>query len=377
MNNHVIAHYGDLRLKGRNRNKFEDLLISNIKKICGGEVEKLSSSLLCHNTNLNKFKYISGISWYAECTVLKKHYDELLSYFNEFNKSLLKDKKTFAVRVKRSDKKFEYDSNQLAITLGDLIRTKYGLSVDLNNPDITFYIEISEYILIYYRKIKGLFGFPAGIHGKALSLFSGGIDSPVAAFNIIKQGCHVDLIHFHGYTDHNKVLNSKIYQIAEILDRYQHKTILYVVPSYIFDFSIINNKAILGYEMILFRRFIHKLSESVALKSNYKALINGDSLGQVASQTIENITTVLKDMDIHVLQPLISLDKQDIIGQANDIDTYSLSIEKYKDCCSIISKNPVTKASYDKVQKLEQLINLDKIIDETMSNIYIYSFKPN
>jgi len=197
MNNHVIAHYGDLRLKGRNRHKFEDLLISNIKKICGGEVEKLSSSLLCHNTNLNKFKYISGISWYAECTVLKKHYDELLSYFNNINTALLNDKKTFAVRIKRSDKK---------ITLGDLIRTEYGLRVDLNNPDITFYIEISEYILVHYQKNKGIGGFPAGIHGKVLCLLSGGIDSPVAAYEIIRSGKDVVLI-FYIFMLSPKILN--------------------------------------------------------------------------------------------------------------------------------------------------------------------------
>jgi thiamine biosynthesis protein ThiI len=377
MANHIIVHYGDLRLKGRNRNKFEDLLINNIKKICGGEVEKLSSSLLCHNTELDKLKYISGISWYAECTVLQKNYDELLNYFNKLDKSILQDKKSFAVRIKRSDKKFEYDTNQLAQKIGELIRTEYNLEVDLSNPDITFYIEISEYILIYYSKIKGLFGFPAGIHGKVLCLLSGGIDSPVAAFNIIKKGCHVDLIHFHGYTDNKKVIDSKIFKIAKILDQYQLNTKIYIVPSYIFDFSIIKKKTILGYEMILFRIFMHKLSQTIASNNNYKALVNGDSLGQVASQTIENIATVQKDLDIQVLQPLISLDKQEIINQAMEIETYAASIEKYKDCCSIISKNPVTKATYEKVQKLEQLINLDQIIDETMSNIYVYSFNTN
>lgn len=374
MNNHVIAHYGDLRLKGRNRNKFEDLLISNIKKICGGEVEKLSSSLLCHNTNLNKFKYISGISWYADCTVLKKHYDELLSYFNNINTALLKDKKTFAVRIKRSDKQFEYDSNQLAITLGDLIRTEYGLSVDLNNPDITFYIEISEYILIYYQKTKGLFGFPAGIHGKVLCLLSGGIDSPVAAFNMIKKGCHVDLIHFHSFSTSENVLNSKIIDIVKLLNQYQIKCRVFLAPSYLLDAEIIRNNIVKGYEMILFRRMIFKIADKICSKYKYKAIITGDSLGQVASQTLENIEVSSQGVEHNIISPLISFDKQEIIAIGKKTGSYDISILPYKDCCSIISKRPNTKANIENVLNIEKEIGMDDVLNKTEKLIEQYSF---
>lgn len=372
---YTIVHYGELRLKGRNRIKFENKLINNIKKICGGKVEKLSSSVLCKNSDLEKFRYVSGISWYAQCIKLDKDFDSLLNYINNIDKSVFNNHKSFAIRVKRSDKSYKYNSNQIATLIGDIIRTKFHLRVDLKNPDITIYIEINEYILVYYHRYKGLGGFPNGIHGKVLCLLSGGIDSPVAAYLMMRKGCHVDLIHFHGFTDNNKIKLSKIDRIIKKLIRYQLNTRLFVVPSYLFDLNVFDNKNTLYYEMILFRRFIYILSQKVAMKNNYKILVSGDSLGQVASQTIENLVAVTNGIKTPIVQPLIAFDKQEIIDVSREIDLYDLSIEPYKDCCSIKSRNPVTRTETSSINRICKHINLDSIVSDSLKLMGYFDYR--
>ena len=226
--------------------------------------------------------------------------------------------------------------------------------------------------LIYYDKYVGIGGFPAGIHGNILCLLSGGIDSPLAAFEMIKKGCRVDLIHFHTFKDNNIDDTSKIFKIAKVLNNYQLSTKLYLIPSYYFDIKVFSNSEIIGYEMVLFRKFIVKIAEYLCKKHNYKAIVSGDSLGQVASQTLENLHAVYCDTKLPVLQPLIAYDKQEIIDKSKKIGTYEISIEPYKDCCSIISKRPVTKANHDKVSKLEVLINMNKLIEDTLSDVSLY-----
>lgn len=374
MDTYTIVHYGELRLKGRNRNKFEDKLISNIKKICGGKVEKLSSSLLCKNSDLDKFKYVSGISWYASCIKFNKNFDEIIQYFNNPDLSLFNDKKSFALRIKRSDKSYIYDSGHVANTIGDIIRERAGLKVDLKNPDINIHIEINEYILIYTNKQRGIGGFPNGIHGKVLCLLSGGIDSPVAAYFMMRKGCHVDLIHFHAFTDNNKIINSKIDNIVKIINRFQGHTNLYVVPSYLFDFVVFNHIDLTGYEMIIFKKFMYLVSQNIALNNGYKAIVTGDSLGQVASQTIENLNAVQDGFEVMILQPLIAFDKQEVIDKSKEIGTYEISIQNYKDCCSIFSNNPVTRAKSKSVDRLLSKINIDKIISDTTGILENYHY---
>jgi len=374
MDTYTIVHYGELRLKGRNRNKFEDKLISNIKKICGGKVEKLSSSLLCKYSDLDKFKYISGISWYASCIKFNKNFDEIIQYFKNSDTSLFHNKKTFALRVKRSDKSYIYNSGQVANIIGDIVRNKTGLNVDLNNPDINIHIEINEYILAYFDKQKGIGGFPNGIHGKVLCLLSGGIDSPVAAYFMMRKGCHVDLVHFHAFTDNKKIKDSKIDRIVRIINKYQLSTRLYVVPTYFLDLNIMNNPDVASYEMLLFRKFIYLVSQDIAIKNSHKALVSGDSLGQVASQTIDNMNVVYSGIKMPLMQPLIAYDKQEIIDISKDVGVYETTIEPYKDCCSILSKNPVTNAKIDILQNLENKLNLQGIVEQTHTLLDCYEY---
>jgi len=368
-NNYIIVHYGELRLKGRNRKKFEDQLIRNIQNICGGHVVKLGSSLLCIDSNLDKFKYVAGISWYAPCIKIDKRKDYLFNYIYALNNEIFHHKNTFAIKVKRSDKSFPLNSIELSCMLGDIICKRHVIDVDLKNPDLTIYIEINEYILVYYKRYEGIGGFPTGIHGKVLGLLSGGIDSPVAVYSMMRKGCHVDLIHFHVYSNNEEIYKSKIIRLVKKLSNYQFKTKLYLIPSYIFDFTIINNSNIKGYEMILFRRFIHKIAEILSEREGYKAVVNGDSLGQVASQTIENIKAVDSVVNNLIFRPLLAMDKQEIIDLARKINTYEVSIEKYKDCCSIISSKSQTRSDMDKICKYETEIQINNIINSSINLI--------
>lgn len=376
-NNYIIVHYGELRLKGRNRCKFENKLISNIKNICGGEITKLGSSLLCIGSNLHQFKYVAGISWYAPCIKLNKNKESLIEYINALDSEIFKCTKSFALKVKRSDKSFPLNSMEIASILGDMIYSRHNINVDLNKPELTIYIEINEHILVYYERFNGLGGFPTGIHGKVLGLLSGGIDSPVSVYSMIRKGCHVDLIHFHVYSTNEEVYHSKISKIVKQLNNYQLKTKLYLIPSYIFDFAILSNSNIKGYEMILFRRFIHKIAEIISEREGYKAVVNGDSLGQVASQTIENIKAVDNAINNIIFRPLLAMDKQEIIDIAREIETYDISIEKYKDCCSIISTKPQTKSSVDKIIDFENLLGMENIVTESLNLVTIKDIESN
>lgn len=374
MDNYTIVHYGEMRLKGRNRHKFEDKLISNIKKICGGKIEKLSSSLLCKNSDLEKFRYISGISWYASCLKFDKNFDQIITYFCKLDESSYAGKNTFALRVKRSDKSYEYDSTRIANIIGDIVRTQTGLKVNLKNPDVNIHIEINEYILVYFEKLKGIGGFPNGIHGKVFCLLSGGIDSPVAAYFMMRKGCHVDLIHFHAFTDNKSILDTKIDKVVRTLNNYQLNTSLYVVPSYLLDLNMYDMKEISGYEMILFRTFIYRVAAKIGMKHNYKALVSGDSIGQVASQTIDNLNVILTGADMPIFQPLIAFDKQEIVDISKNIGLYEQSIESYKDCCSIISKKPVTNTKPQNLEALENLISIDNIVEKSIQLAECYRY---
>ncbi|MBM3205949.1 tRNA 4-thiouridine(8) synthase ThiI, partial [Candidatus Shapirobacteria bacterium] len=203
---------------------------------------------------------------------------------------------------------------------------------------------------------------PIGVSGKVVVLFSGGIDSPVAAWMLMKRGCSVELLHFHALKKNSDVKKTKIYELAKILSSY-HKVRLHVVPFH--DFSVAS-LALWSYEMVMFKRFITSFAEKFAEKNNIKAVVTGDDLSQVASQTMGNINAVSYGTKVQIFRPLIGFDKQEIIGLAQKIGTYETSIKKYKDCCSIVAKNPEINASVEKVGELEKKISMDKIIEKSL-----------
>jgi len=362
----TLIHYGELSLKGRNRSLFENKLKENIERETGGKVTKYRGRFVLEGGNPDSLAHIFGISLYAEAIKSEKNVECIKStVFREIGQHI-NDKATFGVFIKRADKSFPVSSMEFESKIGEEISNKYKLKVDLKNPDLSVYVEIADEAYVYFEKREGLRGLPVDVSGNVLSLLSGGIDSPVASYLMMKRGCRVNFIHFHVFSDNDRVLNSKMKTVLDKLDKYQRKSRIFLVPYYEFEMEILKTVNTRGHELILFRRFMVKVAERIALENGFKALVTGDSLGQVASQTMENISQITSNITIPIFQPLIAYDKQEIIDLAKDISTYECSIEKYKDCCSIVSSNPRTKANTRQVIDFEKKMKIDEVINKTM-----------
>jgi tRNA uracil 4-sulfurtransferase len=368
-----LIHYGELSLKGKNRSVFELKLKENIENATGGRVSRYRGYFILEGGTPEVLSRVMGISWYAEAHVLDNGIDRLVSKVSEEVGGRIADgTETFGVFVKRPNKAFPHTSVETAAILGKEICKEYGLRADLRSPDIGVFIEIADRTYIFFQKTEGLRGFPVDVSGRVLSLISGGIDSPVSTYLMMKRGCHTDLIHFHVYSDNGNVESSKMYSIFREISGYQRETHVFLVPYYPFESGILKLAGTEGYELVLFRRFMVMVAERIALKYGHKALVTGDSLGQVASQTIDNLALVKQSVSVPIFQPLITYDKQEIVDYAKKIGTYELSIAPYKDCCSIVSANPKTRAGRERLIYFEKSLDMEKIIESTLDLVSVY-----
>jgi thiamine biosynthesis protein ThiI len=217
---------------------------------------------------------------------------------------------------------------------------------------------------LYFERIKGLGGLPVGVSGKVLSLLSGGLDSPVAAWLMMKRGCHVDFLHLHALRDAQEVRESKVFEIFRHLSAFCKDSKLFVAPYYKFLEKALN--APIKLELVLFRKFMLKLAEVLAKREGYLGIVTGDSIGQVASQTLRNIWSAQRGLDLPVYRPLLTYDKEEIIRLAKQIGTYELSLKEYKDCCSIIARHPETSSKPEIVQEIWDKLGLDDAVNETL-----------
>jgi thiamine biosynthesis protein ThiI len=315
---------------------------------------------------------VPGISWYAEALVTDGKMDEIVEVVtDEVGSRLAEGAASFGVFARRSNKKFPCTSMEIAGLVGDAITKKHGLKTNLRAPDLSVFVEVSDKTYIFFEKKEGLRGFPTDVSGRVLSLISGGIDSPVSSYLMMKRGCRVDLIHFHVYADNGFVERTKMKRIFERLNEFQLATRVFLVPYFQFESSVLGTADIAGYELVLFRRFMVRVSERIARESGCMALVTGDSLGQVASQTLENMSIVKDAVSLPIFQPLIAYDKQEIVDYAKKIGTYELSIEPYKDCCSIVSANPRTRARRERVLELEKTMDIEGVIEKTLELVSV------
>jgi thiamine biosynthesis protein ThiI len=375
MNDQIVTliHYGELSLKGRNRSLFENKLKENIERETGGKITKYRGRLVLEKGNPEHLKNVFGISWYAEAIKVDKNYESIKKLVLSKVNDHVTDKNSFGVFVKRADKNFPCTSMELENKIGSEISKTYCLEVNLNSPELSVFIEIADDVYIYFKKKQGLKGLPVDVSGNVLSLLSGGIDSPVASYLMMKRGCRVNFIHFHVFSSNTQIKNTKMNHVFDALDKYQGGSRIYLVPYFQFEMEILKAQNTRGHELVLFRRFMVKVAERIALQNGFKALVTGDSLGQVASQTMENIAQITKIVSIPVFQPLIAYDKQEIVDLAKKIGTYELSIENYKDCCSIVSSNPRTKANTKQILALEERMNMDEVIEKTLDLVSLYN----
>ncbi len=369
----VLIHYGELSLKGRNRSVFELKLKENIEKVTGGGVRRYRGYFILEGGEPRFLDHVPGISWYAEAFVVDNEIEQIVrKVLEEVRERITSDLDNFGVFVRRANKDFVHKSMEIAGRVGNVIIKNYGLKVNLRNPDISVFIEVSDRAYIYFKKTEGLRGFPVDVSGRVLSLISGGIDSPVSSYLMMKRGCRVELIHFHVFVDNSYVKSTKMYNLFKHINEFQRETRVHLVPYHPFETSILKLSGIAGYEVVLFRRFMAKLAERIAVGNGCMALVSGDSLGQVASQTIDNMALVKQAVSMPIFQPLITYDKQEIVDYAKKIGTYELSIEPYKDCCSIYSSKPKTKAKSEHMSYIENSIDMAKLIEKTLELVSVH-----
>ncbi len=362
-----IIHYGELALKGKNRGEFINRLLRNIELKTKGRVRTYPGRLYLEGGNPEKLGRIPGVSWYAPCVKADRSIEGIIDRVFELLDSIDIKEKTFGLFVKRGDKSFKPNSQELSRILGKKIVDRYGMKVNLNTPDISLFITVSRDVFIHLEKIRGLGGLPVGVTGRVLSLLSGGIDSPSASYLMIKRGCEVDFLHFHAFSTNQEAMETKIPRLVSRLVGYQNRCVLYLVPYKLFQMEVFKRDIPKGYEMILFRAFMLRFAEKLSDKCGYKALVIGDSLSQVASQTLENISSVYRTVSLPILHPLIGFDKEDIVSVSRHINTYELSIEPYKECCSILSKNPKTRTDPFRIEGFLDRLGIDEIVERSLA----------
>ena len=380
---YVVCHYHEIALKGRNRKFFEEKLVANIKRVLASDsfefVRRIFGRVLIKLTPQGvekqkaveqSLKKVFGLANFAFAVRTKP----VVGAIKKTATILLKEQKfkTFRITARRAQKDFPFTSQQINEEVGEFIVKKLKKKVNLQNPDLNCFIEIVENSsFLYLEKIKGPGGLPTGVSAKAVVLLSGGIDSPVAAYQIMKRGTKVVFLHFHSfpYTDYASIEKTK--EIIEVLRQYQGRTKLYLLPFAKIQEQILT-KTPAKLRVILYRRMMMRIGQKIAEKEKALALVTGESIGQVASQTLENIRVIEEVVDLPVFRPLIGQDKQEIIDQAKEINTFKISILPHQDCCTrFVPKHPVTKARLDKVKKAEENLEIERLVSEAIKQIEI------
>ena len=385
MYNILIVKYGEIGVKGKNRYIFENKLIKNVKNILKPigkfnvykEYGRIYVDLDGYDYEevVEEVKKVFGIVGVCPAVRAEKDYNLL----KELALKMLEEKieqgyKSFKVDSRRGDKDFKLTSQEMSLDIGGYLvsQVKDKIAVDVRNPEVKIHCELRQnHVMVYSDTIPGYGGLPLGTNGRAMSLLSGGIDSPVASWMVAKRGMELECIHFHSYPFTSEKSQEKVRDLAQILAKYCGRVRLHKVNMLEIQKSIgLNCK---DEEMtIISRRFMMRIAERVAESRHCDALITGESIGQVASQTIQGLTCTNASVKMPVFRPLIAMDKTEIIEVAQKIGTFETSILPEEDCCTVFSpKKPVTKPKLDRIEKSENKLDVEKLIEDAISNMEV------
>ena len=374
-----LIKYGEIGVKGKNRYLFENALVKQIKyalKRCEGEfnVHKAEGrvyvdalSAFDYDETVERLKSVFGISGICPVTFSEDEgFDKLKVFVVEYMNKVygnITDGMTFKVHARRSNKRYPYDSMEINALLGEAILGAIpALKVDVHDPDIILYVEIREKIYVYSEIIPGPGGMPVGTGGKAMLLLSGGIDSPVAGYMIAKRGVKIDAVYFHAPPYTSERAKQKVIDLARIVSEYTGPIYLHIINFTDIQLAIYE-KCPQDELTIIMRRYMMRIAETLAKQTECLGLITGESIGQVASQTLASLAVTNEVCTLPVFRPCIGMDKLEIVSISEKIGTYETSILPYEDCCTIfVAKHPVTKPSLEIIAKHEH--NLDEVIDE-------------
>ncbi|MFW5649649.1 MAG: tRNA uracil 4-sulfurtransferase ThiI [Candidatus Alkaliphilus sp. MAG34] len=385
MENIIIVRYGEVALKGLNKKFFEDKLVGQIQHALsdleGIRVYKAHSRIYVDPVGydiqdiIDRLKKIFGIVSLSAAKRFEADMDRIKeAALKELEDRIARDNsiKTFKAETRRGDKKFPLQSPEISRDVGAyLLQNIDNISVDVHNPDVIIYTEVRDKAFVFSDKTDGFGGLPLGTNGKALLLLSGGIDSPVAGWLVAKRGVEIEAMHFHSFPFTSDRSREKVNDLARILSIYCGKIKLYFINLLPIQKEI-NEKCPKGEMTILSRRFMMKIAERVGRENNCDALITGESIGQVASQTIKGLYVTNESVEMPIFRPLIAMDKVDIVNLAKEIGTYETSILPFEDCCTVfLPKHPVTQPRLHRILESEERLDVEGLINEVINSMEV------
>ena len=378
----ILCKYGEIALKGLNKSTFESMMMKSIrrrlKKFGEIKITKAQSTVYVEPMSedidtdevVDRLSKIFGIIKLCRCCVLEKSLDSMINDSIEYIRPDLECARTFKVEAKRSDKKFPHKSPEICIELGGKILQEFPhLTVDVHKPDVVVMVEVREQnAFVHAGNLDGAGGIPVGSSGKAMLLLSGGIDSPVAGYMMAKRGAVIDAVHFEAPPYTSDRARMKVEQLAKKITDYCGDVAFYCVPFTKIQ-ETLRDKCPEEYFTILMRRLMMEIAQRIAEKNGAQALVTGESLGQVASQTMYALVCTDAACRLPVFRPCIGLDKTEIIDVARKIDTFETSILPYEDCCTVFTpRHPKTRPTLEAVEKAQALYDWEEMIQEAVQN---------
>ena len=375
----ILIKYGELTTKKENRKMFIKMLADNIRSLLKEyefkmEYDRVRMYITCDNKYIdeiaNKLSKIFGIHSIVICHKVDNNTDNIKNKVKEVLSDITF--KTFKVETKRADKRFEIPSMEFNNVIGGFVLRNFDCKVDVHNPDIRIHIEIRpEGTFIYLNEIAGSGGYPVGIQGKGLLMLSGGIDSPVAGYLALKRGVNVECLYFEAPPHTSLEAKNKVIKLASIINEYSGNVKVHVVPFTKIQEAIYENCPS-NYNITIMRRMMYRIADKYARKLKCNAIINGESVGQVASQTLTSMFVINSVTNMPIIRPVACMDKLEIIDIANKIGTYETSILPFEDCCTIfLPKHPVINPDINKCLLYEKNFDYESLIDETINEIEV------
>ena len=376
---YIVIHYGEVSIKGKNRPLFLRRLVRNVQQALHdlGEPEAQMLSGRClvamprevpWSCLEERLRSVFGIANFAQC--LEAPHD--MAAIKQTVSQVLRGRTfaSFRITARRAFKELPFHSQELHQVLGAHVLATHQTRVDLDHPELTVYVDIiPRQALVYVAKVPGAGGLPVGMSGVLLSLLSGGLDSPVAAYRMLKRGCRVDFVHFHSYPFLDRTSQQKARQLAQWLTRHQYTARLFLVPFGELQQQIVG-AAPAPYRVVLYRRYMLRIAMALAQQTGAEALVTGESLGQVASQTLQNLRVIEAASALPVLRPLIGMDKAEITQEAQGIGTYNTSIQPDQDCCTLfVPRYPATRTTLAAIEAAEQALDTPALVQMALDGV--------
>lgn len=383
--NTIIVHYQEIALKGRNRPYFISKLVRNVRRMTAdvgvaevralmGRIEMVLAPGAEYGPIRERLQHVFGVANFSKAGRVPVDLDGIAAAIVKDLEDV--DTPSFRVSAKRAVKSFPMTSPQIEREIGGRIKDARGWKVDLDRGALTVRVEMLQNEAFYhFDRDKGPGGLPSGVSGRVVTLMSGGIDSPVAAFRLMKRGCSVVLVHFHSYPFLSRASQDKVRDLARLLCRYQMRTRLHLVP-----FGELQRQIVLDapprLRVVLYRRLMLRIAERIAGEAQARALVTGESIGQVASQTLDNMSVIASATTMPILRPLVGMDKEEIVAEAQRIGSYDISIVPDQDCCQLFTpRNPETHAHAGVVEHAEKRLPIDQMIASALEGTVVEKYR--